>query len=62
MIYQYGGREPLISSWSKASWKDQILFPQNLEEIPAGIERSEHKEFKGDYKRKSKTHASVPHS
>lgn len=59
MIYQLGGREPLISSWSEASQKDRILFPKNLEDIPAGIGRSEHGEFQGDYKRKSKTRASL---
>lgn len=50
MIYQLGGREPLISSWSEVSQKDRILFPKNLEDIPAGIGRSEHREFQGDYK------------
>lgn len=59
MIYQLGGREPLFSSWSQASQKDQILFPKNVEDIPAGIGRSEHREFQGDYKRKSKTRASL---
>jgi hypothetical protein len=57
MIYQYGGEHsfPLGAKL----WKQQFFSSQNLEEIPVGTQRSENRQFKGDYKRKLKTRATL---
>lgn len=59
MIYQHGGRELLSSSCGKEVWKQQIPSSEDVEEIPVGMGRSEYRQFKGDYKRKLKTRATL---